>query len=151
MDDDGPMVTIILFFVILLIDMFFYGFGSASIAINKKEVEKRAKEKGDIRSKRLWRIVSLPSGYINTMTLIVTTANIFAGVFFYWSFEEPFHQFLEKNLYTAVFDGKIPPDVTVVITNVTAMFLMLYILLTFGICFLNCLRQKWLKNGVIFL
>ena len=27
MDDEGPMVTIILFFVVLLIDMFFYGFG----------------------------------------------------------------------------------------------------------------------------
>lgn len=142
MDEEGPMVTIILFFVVLLIDMFFYGFGSASTAINKKEVEKRAEEKGDIRAKRLWKIVSLPSGYINTMTLIVTTANIFAGVFFYWGWKEPIHRFLEKTLYTSVFNRELPNYVTVVISNVTAMFLMLYILLTFGILIPKLLAAK---------
>lgn len=140
--EEGSITTIILFLVILLIDMFFYGFGSASSAINKKEVEKRAQEKGDIASKRLLRIVSLPSGYINTMTLIVTTTNIFAGVYFYWGFQMPVHNFLNKFLYTSVFEGKIPEYVTAVISNVTAMLLMLYILLTFGILLPKLIAAK---------
>ena len=36
MDDGGPSASIICFVVLLLIDMFFYGFGAAVASLNEK-------------------------------------------------------------------------------------------------------------------
>ena len=47
MDDSGPTASIICFLLLLLIDMFFYGFGAATNNINRKEVERRAEEDKD--------------------------------------------------------------------------------------------------------
>ena len=47
MDDGGPSASIICFVVLLLIDMFFYGFGAAVASLNEKEIERRAEEEKD--------------------------------------------------------------------------------------------------------
>ena len=57
MDDDGPTASIIIFFVLLFVDMFFYGFGAAITALNTKEIERRAQEDKDKRSLRLEKII----------------------------------------------------------------------------------------------
>ena len=50
MDDGGTAASIVLFVVLLLIDMFFYGFGAAISALNEKEVERKADEEKDKKS-----------------------------------------------------------------------------------------------------
>ena len=52
MDMSGP-VAIFLFFLLLLVDMFFYGFDAAIDNLNEKEFLHKAEEAKDRRSMRL--------------------------------------------------------------------------------------------------
>ncbi|MDE7269690.1 MAG: HlyC/CorC family transporter, partial [Acetatifactor sp.] len=62
MEDAGPMAGII-FFVLLLMDIFFYGFDAAVSNLNEKELERRAEEK-DVKSRRLLQIIADPDRYV---------------------------------------------------------------------------------------
>ncbi len=79
MADSGPTASIIFFVVIILIDVFFYGFGEALSSLNEKEVERRAEEK-DKRAVRLKKIIDNPREYTNTMQLITTLNHMLMGV-----------------------------------------------------------------------
>ena len=75
MDISGP-VAIFLFFLLLLVDMFFYGFDAAIDNLNEKEILHKAEEEKDRRSVRLSEMVSRPGIYINTVQLVITLINI---------------------------------------------------------------------------
>ena len=45
MDDGGPTASCIFFFVLLLTDMLFYGFGEAVRELNTKELSEQFKER----------------------------------------------------------------------------------------------------------
>ena len=79
MDDDGPTASIIFFVVLLLIDVFFYGFGAALSSLNEKEIERRAEEEKDRKSIRLKTILGSPAEYDNTVQLITTLINVIIG------------------------------------------------------------------------
>ena len=85
MDDGGPTASIIFYVALLLIDMFFYGFGSAVNSLNEKEIERRAEEdreghSRDKKSIRLQAIIGNPVKYVNTVQLITTLINIVIGM-----------------------------------------------------------------------
>ena len=82
MDDSGPTASIIFFILLVFIDMFFYGFGSAISSLNGKEVEKKAEEEKDRKSRRLAKIIGNPAEYVNTLQLIVTLMNVIMGAFY---------------------------------------------------------------------
>ena len=65
----GP-VAIFLFFLLLLVDMFFYGFDAAIDNLNEKEILHKAEEEKDRRSMRLSEMISRPGIYINTVQLV---------------------------------------------------------------------------------
>ena len=44
MDDGGPTAGIFYFVFLIIVDLFFYGFGAAIHALNSKEVERKATE-----------------------------------------------------------------------------------------------------------
>ena len=52
----GP-VAIFLFFLLLLVDMFFYGFDAAIDNLNEKEILHKAEEEKDRRSMRLSEMI----------------------------------------------------------------------------------------------
>ena len=79
MDMSGP-VAIFLFFLLLLVDMFFYGFDAAIDNLNEKEILHKAEEEKDRRSMRLSEMISRPGIYINTVQLVITLIN-FNGSF----------------------------------------------------------------------
>lgn len=108
MDDGDPCANILLFIVLLLIDAFFYGFGAAVLGLNGKEVERRATEEKDKKSIRLLEIIEDPTGYINTVQLVVSLVNVTLG---------------------AVYIGGIFKGLRTVINGV----LLLYLLLSFGV------------------
>ena len=81
MDISGP-VAIFLFFLLLLVDMFFYGFDAAIDNLNEKEILHKAEEEKDRRSVRLSEMVSRPGIYINTVQLVITLINILMGAFY---------------------------------------------------------------------
>ena len=76
MDDDGPTASIIYYVALLLVDVFFYGFGAALVLLNEKEIERRADEEKDKKALKLKRIISNPTGYVNTVQLITTLINV---------------------------------------------------------------------------
>ena len=79
MDDDGPTASIIYYVALLLVDVFFYGFGAALVLLNEKEIERRAEEEKDKKALKLKRIISNPTGYVNTVQLITTLINVIIG------------------------------------------------------------------------
>lgn len=132
MDDGGPTASIILFLILLLIDAFFYGFGTASASINLKDIERRDEET-DKKTAKLKKIIGNPAGYINTVQLIVTLVNVVFGVVCVpnWSrsVTEALQFLAEKQLKTE----SIPVEAISTVSLVLTVFLLLYIYLSFGV------------------
>lgn len=108
-EDDGPTASLILFFTVLLVDIFFYGFGAALQALNGKEVERRAQEEKDKKSIRIFKIMQEPTRYINTVQVIVTLGNVILGGWYLDYLRTGIRSFL------------------------VSMLVLLYIMLTFGV------------------
>ncbi len=125
MDDSGPTASIIWFLLLLLVDMFFYGFGAATNNLNYKEVERRANE-GNKKSVRLYKIISNPTEYVNTVQLIMTTINVIMGAVYFTLWQRGIYHYLEHFM-------QIPGQIITVISVVAAILLLLYIILTFGV------------------
>lgn len=132
MEDSGPTASILFFLLLVLIDMFFYGFGAAVEELNSKEIEKRAEEK-DKKSERLKKIIAHPAEYVNTLQMIVTLIHVIMGAFYFGLWLKTIQKVLsviaEQNLGTDF----ISTEVLTVVSTGISMLLLLYILLTFGV------------------
>lgn len=133
MDDSGPTASIIFFIVLLLIDIFFYGFGAALGSLNQKEVERRADEENDRKAAKLKRIIGNPTEYVNTVQLITTLINVIIGAvhlgLLLRSVESGLQFLAEHQLKLKV----VPAEVILVIAAVLSTLLLLYITLTLGV------------------
>lgn len=139
MDDGGPTASIIFYVALLLIDMFFYGFGAAVDSLNEKEIERRAEEEpeekrsGDKKSIRLRAIIGNPIEYVNTVQLITTLINIVIGAVhlrLLLGILSKGLQFLTKRQLQL--EG-IPAGIILTVSAVLSAFLLLYITLTLGV------------------
>lgn len=133
MDDSGPTASIICFVVLLLIDMFFYGFGAAISSLNGKEVERRAEEEKDKKSLRLYKIISNPAEYVNTVQLIVTMINVIVGAVYFMLWLQGISNGLNELTQENLKLNGIPAMAIIAVSAVFAMLALLYILLTFGV------------------
>lgn len=132
MDDDGPTASII-FAVLLLIDIFFYGFGAAVNSLNQKEVERRAEEEKDRKSVRLKKIIGSPTEYVNTVQMITTLINVIIGAVHLGILLRTVQgglTFLAKNKLKL---HMIPVEVIVTLAAVFSTIILLYITLTVGV------------------
>lgn len=132
MDDDGPTASII-FAVLLLIDIFFYGFGAAVNSLNQKEVERRAEEEKDRKSVRLKKIIGSPTEYVNTVQMITTLINVIIGAVHLGILLRTVQgglTFLAKNKLKL---HVIPVEVIVALAAVFSTIILLYITLTVGV------------------
>lgn len=132
MDDDGPTASII-FALLLLIDIFFYGFGAAVNSLNQKEVERRAEEEKDRKSVRLKKIIGSPTEYVNTVQMITTLINVIIGAVHL----EILLRTVQGGL-TFLAENKlklhgIPEEVIVTLAAVFSTIILLYITLTVGV------------------
>lgn len=147
MSEDGPTASIIFFILLMLIDMFFYGFGAAITSLNSKEINKMAEEKKDKKSLRLLKIMNRPEGYVNTLQLIVTLINVIMGAFYLgvWlrHISRVLTSFTERNL--GIYNLSAGP--ITILSSALAMAVLLYILLTFGVLLpkkiASRLPEKW--------
>lgn len=133
MADDGPTASIIFFAVLLLIDIFFYGFGAAVNSLNQKEVERRAEEEKDRKSVRLKKIIGSPTEYVNTVQMITTLINVIIGAVHL----EILLRTVQGGL-TFLAENKlklhvIPVEVIVALAAVFSTIILLYITLTVGV------------------
>lgn len=133
MDDDGPTASIICFAALLLIDMFFYGFGAAIAALNEKEVERRAEEDGDRKSIRLKKIISNPAEYEDTVQLITILINIVIGAVHLGLLLRNLSRGLRIVTEHQLKLEAMPGEVIAVLAAVLSTLLLLYITLTIGV------------------
>ncbi|MBQ8231222.1 MAG: HlyC/CorC family transporter [Lachnospiraceae bacterium] len=132
-DDSGPTASIIFFSVLVLIDMFFYGFSSAITSLNEKEIERKAEEENDKKSQKLVKIIGNPARYVNTLQVVVSLIHIIVGAFYVgiWSksIDDSLKLLVANNLKNLNIPGEVISGVAMVLTVV----IILYILLTFGV------------------
>lgn len=133
MDDSGPTASIIFFILLVFIDMFFYGFGSAISSLNGKEIEKKAEEEKDRKSRRLAKIIGNPAEYVNTVQLIVTLINVIMGAFYLGIWLKHVSKTLTFLAEHNLGFNKPPVEAVMVLSTVLTMVVLLYILLTFGV------------------
>ncbi|MCM1026884.1 MAG: hemolysin family protein [Roseburia sp.] len=133
MDDSGPTASIIFFMVLILIDLFFYGFGSALGLVNEKEVERRAEEDKDKKSIRMKKMIGNPAEFVNVIQLVTTLVNVIIGAVHFGlllhSIENGLQFVAERQLKLKV----IPTEVIMVLASVLSTLLLLYITLTLGV------------------
>ena len=133
MDDSGPTASIILFAALILIDVFFYGFGAALAALNEAEVERRAQEDGDKKSVRLKQIMGSPAEYVNTVQLITTLVNVIIGAvclgMLHNAVAAGIRFIAERQFKLEV----LPGNVIVTAAAIFSTLLLLYIMLTLGV------------------
>lgn len=133
MDDGGPTARIIIFVLLLVIDAFFYGFGAAISSLNNKEIERRAREDKDKKSIRLQKIIDAPATYINTLQLVVTLITLVMGVFYLDSWQHFIRNILDGLVRKLINFDQIPIGAISVIATVLAFFLLIYIVISFGV------------------
>ncbi len=133
MDDGGPTASIICFAVLLLVDMFVYGFGAAVGSLNEKEIERRAEEDKDRKSIRLKRIIDNPAKYENSVQLITTLINIIIGAVHLILLLRLLMQGVDYVTKQQVRLAAVPTGVVLALAAFLSVFLLLYIVLTLGV------------------
>lgn len=133
-DTDGPTASLIFFFVLIIINVFFYGFGEAVRALNEKDIEERAVEDKDKKSIRLLTIIREPAGYVNTLQFVITLCNVIMGGWYLGFFREYIRLFIES-LCKEYFSGLTANATALfeIFVLFLTMFIVLYIVLTFGV------------------
>lgn len=148
MDDGGPTASIIVFIMLLLIDMFFYGFGSAIHSINIKDIEKREKEDKDKKAKRLRKIMENPTQYVNTVQLVVTLINIVIGGFYLGMWHKGIGRLIENTVGKCL-SGEMAQSLLIgagaagVVVLILTVAVLIYILLVFGVLFPKKIAAKY--------
>ncbi|NLL77250.1 MAG: HlyC/CorC family transporter [Clostridiales bacterium] len=151
MDDDGPTASIIFFVVLLLIDVFFYGFGSAIHCLNIKDVEKRAKDGKDKKSERLRSIIANPAKYVNTVQVASILIHILMGGIYLRIWLQGIRRFMDSFLGNEsskfhMFGAEVAGAVSLILTAAA----LIYILLTFGVLLPKKLAARYPEKWAYF-
>lgn len=133
MDDGGSAASIITFIVLLLIDMFFYGFGAAITSLNEKEVERKADEEKDKKSIKLKKIICSPAEYVNTVQMITTLINVVIGATYFEMLLSSIQSGLRFLTEEQIGLKNVAVQVFFVTAAVLSTLLLLYITLTLGV------------------
>ncbi len=133
MEDGGPTAGYIIFFVLLITDILFYGFGAAVQELNLKELSEEAEGEKQKKAKRLYAIFEHPAQYINTVQLVVSVINLIMGGYFLSRFRAKIQDILGQKVLKELFNMQINATVIYVLALLLAGAILLYILLTFGV------------------
>lgn len=156
MDDGGPTASIILFFILLILDAAVYGFGSAIQNLNLKEEERRALEENDRKASRLCRLIHGSESYVNMVQVIITFVNLIAGSYFFRSLQNSVRSFADNSAGKWIQEPSYPVYwILGVFSFLAAVLFLLYILLVFGVLVPKKLAakapEKWAYQLVNFI
>lgn len=143
--DVGPTASI-MFVILALVDIIYYGFGAAMEQLNIKEIEEKAEEMNDRKSKRLLKMIHSPQNFIDSIQLIITLLNMVIG----WIYMEKFINFtgiLLKALIEKTLNYVIGVEILALLASIVTFVIVLYILLLFCVTLpkkiaLGC-PEKW--------
>lgn len=127
--DVGPAASI-MFLFLALIDIIYYGFSAAMEQLNVKEIEEKALEQNDRKSKRLVKLIHSPQNFIDSIQLIITLLNMIIG----WIYMERFIDFTGKVLRSFLENAlnfTIGVEILAMLASIVTFIIVLYILLLF--------------------
>lgn len=130
MDDGGSSAFIVvLFFAFLTLEAIMFGFSQAIHFMNEKEIERKAIEEDDKKSKFLYEIVKRSTIYVNSVQLVISLLELLIGYLFLPIWAMHIHKWLMSfSLFQSV-DFVFMQRVSVVI----GCSLLMYVILTFGV------------------
>lgn len=140
MDDGGASACSMIFFLVLLfVEAVLVGFNKAINLMNEKEIERRAEEEKDKRSILLSRIIERATIYVNSIQMITTLIELVMGYFFLPRWSALFRTGLAKVSFLQGADDVVLGWAGLIL----AAFLLMYVLLTFGILLPKKIAQKY--------
>ena len=144
MDDGHPIIRIVIFIILLLIDAAFTGTEVAVSAVNESVLTKK-KEEGDSRAARILRFVGQPAAFMSTIDLIGAAVTIIAGAFV----ARPFFTDLTFLLMT---QARLMYWPAAVISHLLVCLIIIYFVTVFGILFPKRLAfkyaEKWAYSAI---
>ena len=150
MDDDGPTVTayLIVFAVMILIDVLFYGFGAAIENLGPEDIDRPDKdgknslsERNSRKADKLLQILDHPGRYINTIQLVTLLINMIFGVTYVRVLGSFTHRMLGEFVQNELL-GQI-------LSYIISVLLLMYIVLTLGVLIPRKLGARYPKKWAI--
>lgn len=131
--------SITIFFVLLAIEAVLTGFNKAIQLMNEKEIERRAVEEKDQKSILLNRIIERSTIYVNSIQMITTLIELVMGYYFLsrWTV------FVSGWFAQFMFWEGLGSAAQHWISLFVAAFVLMYILLTFGILLPKKIARKY--------
>ena len=127
MDDSHPLLGIILFLVIILIDIIFSGMNVALSSMSENALEKKAAE-GNKKAARILQTIEKPMVFLSTVDMIQAAASILAGAFVV----KPQAAWLSEVLQSRLKITVLPADV---ISFLIICAVVIYLITVVGILF----------------
>ena len=139
MDDGHPLIGIILFLVIILIDFIFSGMNVALSSVSENALEKRAAEGGK-KAARMLQTIEKPMVFLSTVDMVQAAVSILAGAFVV----RPQAVWLSGILQSRLKITTLPADV---ISFLIICIVVIYLITVVGILFPKRIAVKHAENG----
>lgn len=145
MDDGGPTASIICFALLLMVDVFFYGFGAAITSLNGKDLLKHASEEKGKRTKRLENMMLNPAPFINTVQLAAALTHIIMGWFYLGIWRAYIRKFILNTILRNLLQGNfsLSAGTAEAVSFTISLIGLIYIVLTFGVLIPKKLAAKY--------
>lgn len=134
MDDGHPIIRIVIFAVLLLVNAVFSGTDVAISAVSESALNKKSEE-GDKKAAQILKYVHEPSVFLSTVDLIATAVAIIAGAFvakpFFWELTDILMERCRMMYWPAA-----------IISHITVCLIIIYFVIVLSILFPKRLAYK---------
>lgn len=141
MDDALWTVSIVLFFVLLAVEVIYYGFGAAIQNLNLSQIREAAEQADSRKSRQVLQLAENPEKYVNTVQVLITCIQLIIGGYFIRVFQSVIDSPVRSLL------GKYETAANMVSLLISG-FIMLLVILTFGVTIPKKLGAKYAKGWV---
>lgn len=141
MDDALWTVSIVLFFVLLAVEVIYYGFGAAIQNLNLSQIREAAEQADSRKSRQILQLAENPEKYVNTVQVLITCIQLIIGGYFIRVFQSVIDSPVRSLL------GKYETAANMVSLLISG-FIMLLVILTFGVTIPKKLGAKYAKGWV---
>lgn len=141
MDDALWTVSIVLFFVLLAVEVIYYGFGAAIQNLNLSQIREAAEQADSRKSRQVLQLAENPEKYVNTVQVLITCIQLIIGGYFIRVFQSVIDSPVRSLL------GKYETAANMASLLISG-FIMLLVILTFGVTIPKKLGAKYAKGWV---
>ncbi len=150
MDDDGTTVTayLVIFAVMILIDVLFYGFGAAIENLKPEDIDKSDEDdsggssRNNRKTEKLLQILEHPGRYINTIHLVTLLINMIFGLTYIRGLGSFAYGFLGKYISNELLGH--------LVSNILAVLVLMYVVLTAGVLIPRKLGARYPEQWAVF-